>query len=274
LEQELKLGTDKQKAAITTVLGHVQANEAKDLLKELVQDDQQPMAVRKIAVNSLGVGYASIWHLREVLEAYDIPDELKLVAANKMLSAYRPVDRELGMKYLTRLAPGSDQMAPLQELVGMEGNIEQGHMHFQQYCSSCHQVNGEGISFGPELSEIGNKLGKDALYGAIMQPSAGISHGFEGYLIKTHSGETYSGYILSENDRELTLRLTGGVTQRILKSAIASQKEMDQSLMTPGLHFVMGEEALVDVVTYLSNLKNLETMAENPFYFGTEYESN
>ncbi len=272
--KELMEGDEETQTAIATVLGHVQADDAKELLSEAVQHDELSMRVRKAAVNALGVGYSSIWHLRAVLEEFDIPDELKLVAANKMLSAYRPVDRELGMKYLTELAPGSDQIAPVQELVSQSGDMEQGRMYFQQYCSSCHQVNGEGISFGPELSEIGNKLGRDALYGAIIQPSAGISHGFEGYMVSTKSGENYSGYILSNNDQELTLRLTGGITQSIPKQEIDAMTAMDQSLMTPGLHLAMGEEALIDVVSYLSALKNPETMAENPFMFGAEYEKN
>ena len=41
-------------------------------------------------------------------------------------------------------------------------------------CSKCHQINGTGTDFGPNLSEIGAKLAKKALYETILDPSAGI----------------------------------------------------------------------------------------------------
>jgi putative heme-binding domain-containing protein len=46
-------------------------------------------------------------------------------------------------------------------------------------CITCHRINDKGADLGPALSEIGAKLGKDALYEAILDPSAGIAFGYE-----------------------------------------------------------------------------------------------
>src|SRR5690606_41512261 len=67
---------------------------------------------------------------------------------------------------------------------------------------SCHLAAGTGIEFGPELSDIGNKLSKQFLYSNIIYPSAGINFGYEGYSFKMKDGKTYTGYILSRTEDE------------------------------------------------------------------------
>ena len=123
------------------------------------------------------------------------------------------------------------------------------------YCFTCHQVNGEGIDFGPALSEIGSKLAKEALYDAILNPGAGISFGFEGWDVKTKDGNNYIGMIASETDAELALRVPGGIIQKVAKSNLASRDRMTASLMTPNLHTVISEADLVSLVEYLASLK-------------------
>ena len=135
-------------------------------------------------------------------------------------------------------------------------------------------MDGVGLDFGPSLSEIGNKLGKDALFSSIMHPNAGISHGFEGYLIKTKGGHTYTGYLLTATDEKIDLRMPGGVTQSIQTTDIESKEPLAMSLMTPNLHIAMGEQALVDIVEYLANKRNHETLVSNPFQGQIGYERN
>ena len=74
----------------------------------------------------------------------------------------------------------------------LTGNALHGAAVFRQEnvaCIKCHQVNGEGTEVGPNLSEIGTKLGKDALYESILDPSAGISFGFEPWQLTLKNGE-------------------------------------------------------------------------------------
>ena len=132
---------------------------------------------------------------------------------------------------------------------------------FSTNCSNCHQVNGEGIQFGPNLSEIGDKLSKEGLYAAILQPSAGINFGYEGYTFTMKDGNIVNGYIESETADEISIRIMGGLTQSYSPSDIISRKEMTQSLMTPNLHLLMGEQKLIDLVEYLQSLKKQEELA-------------
>ncbi|MEM8892869.1 MAG: c-type cytochrome, partial [Bacteroidota bacterium] len=136
-----------------------------------------------------------------------------------------------------------------------EGNAVAGQEVFSRYCESCHVVDGKGIDFGPNLSEIGDKLPKGALYASIMNPSAGISFGYEGYLISLKDGNQFLGYKASETKKEIMLRMAGGNNQLIEKKDIKSMELMTESLMTPYLHVNMKEEELVNLVEYLASLK-------------------
>ena len=73
-------------------------------------------------------------------------------------------------------------------------------------CSKCHIVDGQGKDVGPNLSEIGSKLGKDALLVAILDPSAGISHNYETFLAVTDDGKVISGMLVSKTDDEVVLK--------------------------------------------------------------------
>ena len=51
----------------------------------------------------------------------------------------------------------------------MKGDAKHGVEIFNN-CVICHRIGENGIDFGPNLSEIGTKLGKDAIYEAILSP--------------------------------------------------------------------------------------------------------
>ena len=256
---------------VIELFGNLYNSEGKKILKEIALDGKQDMDVRIAAIHASSKGWGWERLIKDILDEASLPDELVAVAATNLLTAFRPVDRQLAMEYLGK-TDTEGQEVNIGKLLAQNGDLKSGQVHFKQYCSSCHQVNQEGIAFGPDLSEIGNKLGKDALYGAIVYPSAGISHGFEGEMIQLDDGIVYSGYVLSENEQTISLRIMGGLTQTISKSGIEKRNKMNQSLMTGGLHLALGEDKLIDLVEYLTSLKNAETLTENPYQGKILYE--
>ena len=99
-------------------------------------------------------------------------------------------------------------LPPLSELVKMKGNAAHGKELFgdKATCGKCHIVGGQGRDVGPNLSEIGSKLSKDALLVAILDPNAGISHNYETFLAVTDDGKTISGLLVSKTDDELVIK--------------------------------------------------------------------
>ena len=122
-------------------------------------------------------------------------------------------------------------------------------------CISCHQINGEGVDFGPKLSEIGAKLGKDALYDAILEPSAGISFGYEAWAITFKNGDEVLGLLASETEDEIAVKIQGGLVTKYKKASVAKRELLKQSIMPEGLAANLTPSELIDLVEYLASLK-------------------
>lgn len=143
----------------------------------------------------------------------------------------------------------------------MKGDAAKGVAIFGNICGKCHVVNGKGTDLGPNLSEVGNKYGKDGLYENILYPSAGISFGFENNLITLKNGTEGDGVVIAETAEELTLKNAGAVVTKYKKSEIAERHLSKISIMPEGLQAQMPTQDLVNLVEYLSTLKKAQAPA-------------
>lgn len=213
--------------------------------------------VRSAMIEALalsGEGGRSIlrWHKEGKL-----PEELKAGAA---LALSRSTDgglRDQAAKDLPLPAAlGAEKFPPLPDLIKMTGDVAKGQTAFMTAgCAGCHQVKGQYINFGPDLSVIGNKLSKDGLFTAVLYPSAAIEHSFNGVTLSTKAGAQMVGYIISDTVDELTLRIAGGARQSVKKADITKREDMQQSLMPPGLAAGIGPQGLADLVAWMQTLK-------------------
>jgi putative heme-binding domain-containing protein len=163
--------------------------------------------------------------------------------------------RDEAAKYVT--LPGNKEgkpLPPVSVLAEREGNVSKGKTAFSAVCANCHTVNGEGVNFGPDLSEIGSKLSREAMYTSILYPDQGISFGYEGYLVKLRDGSSAFGRIVSETADKIEMQYIAE-TQTVNKADVTSKTKLPNSLMPANLQSQLAEEELVDLVEYLVGLK-------------------
>jgi putative heme-binding domain-containing protein len=186
------------------------------------------------------------------VKAGKLAKDLHQIASEILMLSRDPGVRE---EARSLFAVGQGNFPPVVELVKRKGNAANGKQLFAtKTCLVCHQAGGVGINFGPGLSEIGDKLDKNALYQAILEPSAGISMGFEGWEVTLKDKSTLVGIVV-ETDEDLTVTMIGGAKRTINKGEVSTRKKLKQSLMYPGLHQLMTPDELVDLVEYLSSLR-------------------
>lgn len=249
------LGEAAQQQLITR-LGYVQHSEAVKLLQEQLAKTDLAHALKRTTVEALGNGWDGQHLLYDMIREGDLQGDLKTTAALKLMNCWNPEIRSAASGFLVSAKNNSGEYLPtIPELAEKDGSVSAGKSVFATYCRTCHQVEGQGTEFGPDLSQIGDKLAKKAIYSSIIYPSAGINFGYEGYVLKRNDGTVFNGYIASETEDKLLLKVLGGITHEFAKSEIESLEPMDQSLMTANLHAVMSEKELVDVVEYLASLK-------------------
>jgi putative heme-binding domain-containing protein len=114
----------------------------------------------------------------------------------------------------------------------------------------CHQLNGQGVEFGPNLQGWGISQPSEIIAQAIVEPNKDIAHGFDGVSIVCKDGTKIDGMILSEGDI-IIIRSMGGQTQFVAKEKIASKKKMDRSLMMSATMLGMTAQDVADIVSYL-----------------------
>ena len=217
------------------------------------------VSLRKVAVHALAQLQEGAAALLDLVKAGKLPDDLKFIASAE-LNGVRWPQIKAGAAELLPLPQGKDAepLPPISELAKLSGDAVKGAEVFRREtvgCIKCHQVNGEGTDFGPSLSEIGAKLGKDALYESILDPSAGISFGYEAWQIELKNGDEAYGLLVNETADELAIKAIGGIITRYKRVDVVKRQKQKLSIMPAGLERAMSKQELVDLVEYLVRLK-------------------
>jgi len=246
-------------ASIAEALGNTGEKGIVPLLGSRVADQGHDSNFRRKAVHALcGIREGAELLLRLAKEQ-KLPGDLQLFAASELSSARWPEIRAEAANILPLPATQNARpLPPISQLIAMTGDASKGAAVFRREnvgCIKCHQVRGEGTEFGPNLSEIGTKMGKDALFESILDPSAGISFGYETWQIELKNGDDAYGLITSETEEQITVKAVGGVSTRYKKTDIAKRTKQKLSIMPAGLQQNMSAQELVDLVEYLTTLK-------------------
>jgi putative heme-binding domain-containing protein len=250
-------------AAIKTAeaLGHAGDQEGARLLLPIIADPKRDPALRKQAVRSLAQTAEGAAGLIRLAREEQLADDLKFTASSELNHVRWPGIKAEAAKLLPLPATQNAQpLPPVAELMKMKGDPANGAKVFSSPttgCANCHQVKGQGTDFGPNLSEIGSKLGKDALFESILDPNAGISFGYEAWQLTLKSGDEAYGLIVSDGADEVAIKAVGGIVTRYKKSDISKREQMKLSVMPVGLQQTMTPQELVDLVEYLSSLQKV-----------------
>ncbi|MEQ9069210.1 MAG: c-type cytochrome, partial [Gimesia chilikensis] len=148
-------------------------------------------------------------------------------------------------------------LPPINVLAGMKGDVVDGRVMFNTKgtCAKCHVVNGMGKEVGPDLSEIGKKLSREALFESILYPSAGISHNFEAYTVILVSGNVVNGLLVNKTDDAITIKDAEAIARTFKMDDVEEVIQQKVSLMPADLQKVLTEEELINIVEYLTTLK-------------------
>ena len=87
----------------------------------------------------------------------------------------------------------------------------------------------------------------------IVNPSAEISHGFEGTQVTLTDDRVIHGLMISSSD-PLVVQSMGGVTQLIPADRVKKRDRMNRSLMLSAEQMGMGPQEIADLVAYLRGL--------------------
>lgn len=259
LVQSALEGSEPRSVACVQVLGNTRLPAVNELVLPLLSRDATSDAIRRETIKALAKNEPGTQLLLKLAREDRLEDSLRLTAATALSQVSWAAIRAAAAEVLPLPRAGGDEpLPPISELATRRGDPVNGRRVFfsdTTACQRCHIVHGEGVAIGPDLSQIGDKLGKDALLEAILDPNNGIAFGYEAWTVTTTDDEEVYGLIVSETAEEVAMKDLSGIVHRFAKSKLADRLPSKFSLMPAGLQATMSVTELVDLVEYMSQLK-------------------
>jgi putative heme-binding domain-containing protein len=131
---------------------------------------------------------------------------------------------------------------------------ESGRMIFRQACGACHTMYGEGGVLGPDLTGS-NRGNLDYLLANVLDPNRDVPEAYRMVVVTTRDGRTFSGSVINETDRLLTLRIVGQDPVAVATADIQSREVTALSLMPSGLLEALTDREVTDLVAYLKTVE-------------------
>jgi putative membrane-bound dehydrogenase-like protein len=245
-------------AAIGGALNQAQKHDAQAdatrALKVRLSRADLPAAERGKVIEALAVSPSGGLFLVSEAAAGRLDEAGRLVVAEHIFRNPDMSVRALASQHFKRPGFEDNEFPAIGELSRMKGDASRGRGVFfgpLAACSLCHQHGDEGKPVGPALTQIGEKLGREALFDAILNPSAAIAFGYEPWVVVTRDQQVFTGFILSDGET-LVLRDVAGEMRFLPKQDIVTREKQPASIMPDNIALGMKPQDLVDLVEFLS----------------------
>ena len=122
-------------------------------------------------------------------------------------------------------------------------------------CSACHVVNGEGIAFGPDLSDVGLLRGPGYLRQAIEAPEAAVLPRHRTVRISEAGGADVMGLRVNEDTFSIQILTPAGEHRSYLKREVREIATLPEESLMMSYAGQFNEAELDDLVAYLASLR-------------------
>jgi putative heme-binding domain-containing protein len=137
------------------------------------------------------------------------------------------------------------------------GDVRRARRYFMEnstvQCARCHAIRGAGGIVGPELTNIGDKLSREELLRALIEPSARLSPGYGSVKLTLKDGQVISGILMEEKEGKLIIKTSEAEPLEVATSRIDKRENMPSSM--PPMGSLMSRREIRDMIEFLSSLK-------------------
>ncbi len=109
------------------------------------------------------------------------------------------------------VAKRQDVVNQFMPALSLKGDAAHGKKLYEERCSSCHRLGGEGHALGPDLVTV-QATGKEKMLGNILDPNREVAPQFQAYEVELKDGDSLIGLVGNETASSITG--TTGVRQR------------------------------------------------------------
>ncbi len=249
---------DAASIRLLQAVGITGQDRARALVEAVLRNADASIDMRAAAVRALARSHAGAHALLAMAKAGELTGTLPQAAALALSSCLWSDVRQAAADVLPLpKARGGRKLPSVAELVRRDGNAAAGKAVFAGVgtCAKCHVVGDAGKGVGPNLSGIGAKLTREALYESVLAPSAAISHNYETWTALLADGRSVTGLLVSQSPQQVVIRGADAVDVTIEAGEIEELVRQPVSLMPADLATTLTADELVDLVSWLETLR-------------------
>lgn len=151
-----------------------------------------------------------------------------------------------------------EDLAPDLGQVSSGRNLARGKALFTKLaCAGCHQLGVEGISYGPDLTDLLQRYqtNRADILRQILEPSLVISNRYRNIQFELKNGDELLGLIVQAEGERLTVQSgpSAALIQTLKLSDIKTQQPQSSSPMPLGLLNLLSKEEVFDLLAYLES---------------------
>ena len=232
-----------------------------DLLSEVIE--KRTTQEKQAAV--LALGDLSTSHSRSLfegllyqLEKGSLPPEIHLELSEAIEISGSADLRDRLEAYNAGLSPDSLTTSYNGSLYGGDASLGSRAFFRNQsaQCIRCHAYDDMGGSAGPRLNGIADKLSRQELLEALIEPSKRIAPGYGTVILELDKGKNVSGVLVEETDSSLTLKMGNSPDTVVLKSNVVKRNNTPSSM--PDMKNLLTRGEIRNLVSFLATLKEEE----------------
>ncbi|MEM7385239.1 MAG: PVC-type heme-binding CxxCH protein [Verrucomicrobiota bacterium] len=135
--------------------------------------------------------------------------------------------------------------------LNLEGDAGRGKPLFAARCLLCHELPGSReTNAGPPLASF-TGLGEASLLENLVAPNREVAPQYRTWEVKTSDGTVHLGRLVRETETEITLQFQARASLTLKRDAVTSMKNLNTSLMPPGLEAGLSLQEMADLLAYL-----------------------
>ena len=137
------------------------------------------------------------------------------------------------------------------------GDVRRGQrvffQHQQAQCMKCHAYDDRGGNAGPQLNGVADRLSRQQLLEAVIDPSKRIAPGYGVVMLTLNNGEQLSGIYQGEDQHGVKIR-KGQEPDQVIPHSDIKEKTFSPSSMLD-MKGILSKREIRDVVAFLATLK-------------------
>lgn len=244
---------DQLSLEVVRSLAAKNVDDARALLAELAQNENQSAALRTEAIQ--GLSTSSLPAHQNLLVTLSSHPASPLAQEAQRALRFTPEDKTFALNPQRPVFEDTAAWLRLLDSLPGKADAENGRRLFFHpkvaLCASCHRHNGRGNVVGPDLSLVSQQGDRSALLRSILEPHREVAPQFYPTQLKLADGTDFIGILLRSSSTEVYRDLTGK-ERTFQKADIVSRTELKTSLMPAGLVASLTDTELRDLLAFLT----------------------